>query len=298
MTDLLAPWSPAAPYEQAIEHAEYRAFIYGHPNTQYVRWWRAIINPAISRLTGRGASPFSKWIWEEQDVSNYRAVISDVRQMKRYLPHGDFETGDMSMMSMSNEIPVGDHDWVVPMGIEPRDARTMQYKEPLPRGGFAESPDGTVVSSGTTVTGAGTTFTAFHAGDILDCAGSQVRIDHIVSDTSLVVDVAPSPSWNGNTFTRRREAVSHYPLKSVEEIRDAEHIYHSESDFTIASDRFIVWNTAAGSPPPGSGLSIVYQYFPRFMCIPDMHITSHPVQGVASPQVVTLRLVKPETLQE
>ena len=68
---------------------------------------------------------------------------------------------------------------------------------------------GTVSSSGTTVTGVGTSFTqigsglGFSVNDIIvGSDGQQFRVTAVASNTSLTVDTAPSGAWSNVTIQR------------------------------------------------------------------------------------------------
>ena len=300
MSDLFAPDVPVASYETSLEPEEWRSFVYGHENSQRIRWWQAVIDPTYQRVTGR-ANPgtgATRWLHEEQDVSRFRAVVSDSRNMKRYMPQGVFEIGDLSLVCMPDEIPVGDHDWVMPMGRQAGEAWLLQCKEPLVRGSHQDKLAGVVSSSGTTVTGSGTHFlTDFSGVELIEVNKQAVRVVSVASDTVLTVDQAPSPAWAQNSYVRRRELLSYYPAHSVTDLRDATRRYVHGKDFVLLDGRNIRWLTV-NSPANGATMSTVYSYYPRYIVVPSMTLGSHGVGHRPQPILVTLRLAKPDTLQE
>ena len=304
MSDDIALDIPVAPYEQDLQPEDFRSLIYSHENRQFIRWWKAIVDPSFNRLSGAAfpQSNKTRWIYEEQNVARYMAIVSDTKNMKRYMPQGSFESGDLTLMCMPDEMPISDHDWVLPLGptLSGYDARTSIAKEPLIRGQRSEVGVGTLTSSGTAVTGSNTYFSTFlRAGDIVQSAEVPLRVASVISDTSLTLESAPSPAWNGNEFSRCREWLTYYPAQGIEEIRDTTKTYYPNTDFILASDgRTILWNSATGSPTPGATLSVRYDYYPKYMVVAGQILSTHRVQGIAQPQVVTLRIIKPDTLQE
>lgn len=294
MSDVFIP-----PYQSLLEAQEFRAFIYSDENAQHIRWWRAVVDPAFNRATGKATPQANtvKWLHEEQDVSRFQAIISDARVARRYYPQGSFVLGDLVMMTMPDEIPVDDHDWVCPIGGASGEARLLRSKEPMIRGARIEAGEGTASSAGNVIVGTGTAFSTFlRHGDILDALGQQLRITSISSDTALLLESAPSPAWSGNSYSRRRDLLTYYPAADIEEIRDADGLYIPADDFLLVGERTVNW--AGRSPAPGATFSIVYRYYPRYQVVPNMILGSHGIRKLPQPIVATLRLFKPDALQE
>jgi len=144
---------------------EFRAMLRVHPNSEYIRWKQALLNPAYDTRTGTSNSTnLSKWIWNEVDVSRFTAMIRGLKIARQYFPFGDLKDGDIMVTVMIDEIPIDDHDLVIPMGrisATPSgrpDYRTIQQKQILVRGNSVTKGPGTVSSFSESVIGTGTMF--------------------------------------------------------------------------------------------------------------------------------------------
>jgi hypothetical protein len=306
MSDGFAPEFSLAGYEQQLEPEEFRAMIRTHNLSQRVRWWRSSVDVSYNSRTGfqDAANNKPKWVHEEQDTQGFRAIIQDGRVMKKYQAQGEYTVGDMTCMTMPDELPFGDHDWVVPMGrvldlTRNQDIRLLQFKEGLMRGSRAETLTGTLTATGTAIVGVGTTFTtSLSIGDMIRAAGQCVRVSAITDNTHITADVAPSPVWSGNTFEKLTESVSMWPAFALESVRDAATIYILGVDVTLAADgRSLQWLSAT-SPAFDVPVSLVYRYYPRYQVLGDQGMFNTPVHGVPLPQIVQMRLVKQDTVQE
>jgi hypothetical protein len=300
----LPPNYRQTPFPQNFQPELWRAMIYGSPNRQSFRWWQATIDPTYDRRTGESnkTSEHYKWDHTEQNCGQYRALIADVRAIKKWLPQGEFQSGDIGMVFMPDEVDIGDHDWIQPLGLcaapagRPTNARTLQNKEPLVRGLSQVAATGTVSASGSAITGVGTAFlSTFQAGDILLCVNEGLRVASVTDNTHLTVEAAPSPLWNGNTFAKAVDLLLYYPVSEIVAIADASNTYAPGTDFVLGVDgRTIQWQSLH-SPSYNTPYSVVYRYLPLYEVIPDMGVGGFPVGGVPQPVGHTLRLVRPDT---
>lgn len=296
------------PFDEQFEPEDFRALIYGAATSQSVRWWRAEIDPSFDPATGIQAASAGKmkWLHTESDVSLYRALISDSSNRKRYFPQGVIEVGDMTIVVMPDEIAIGDHDWVMPIGRANEtvtgvtNARLLQHKVTLTRGTRVLIGAGIVSSSGTAVVGSGTTFTTtFNPFDVISAAGTKLRIAAIIDDTHLTLESVPITPWSGNNFSRLYDAFLYYPVWRVDSIVDASTRYVENVDYKLAPDgRSILWLSVTRSPAAGAPLSCVYSYYPKYEVLGDLGTRQHGVGGVRLPQTNLLRLVKPDSITE
>lgn len=228
--------------------------------------------------------------------------------MRRYLPQGTLQSGDLVITTMPDELPLSEEDWVLPNGrqigasppfMELPDARTFVYRQLLIRGASDVAGAGTISSSGAAVTGAGTAFASFvQIGDILRAAGQSFRVTAVASDTQITLDGSPSPAWSSISYTKAVEKLRHCPAVLIEEIRDAASIYKGGTDYALASDEETVqWKSAVNSPAPGTRYSIRYRYLPRYVVLGDMGLQRHVVRGERLPQRVIARIWNQETFR-
>jgi hypothetical protein len=299
------PDYPITPFLEDMEPEEFRATIYGCANSQQIRWWRALISPAYNPRSG-SADEKGKWLHEEQVVNRFRAAVSDGRTMKRYLPQGEIQSGDMTIVVMPDEIDLGDHDWVVCLGRSaaapvpgvPPNAPLYGQKEALVRGANVCDLIGNVSSAGAVVTGIGTRFlTDFTEGSLIRAAGRAYRILTIASDSQMTVESPPSPAWYENDFASATESLLWWPVFDIRDLRDAQRTYVPGVDFTLGRDeRTIVWRSGLSAPAPGATISAIYRYFPRYQVMGDQGLVNHAVRGVRLPSTFTMRLVRPDAL--
>jgi hypothetical protein len=285
---------------QRFDAEQFREMVYAHPGSEYVRWWRAIMDPSWSPKAGVPGSGREKWLREEQTgVSDYRAVVQGVQVLRRFYPQGTWEVGDILLTTMPDELPFGANDWICPMGRSgsgsdtTMDARVLPFKEAVVRGGDEMAMAGTVSSSGTAITGSGTAFsTALRIGDVLKAAGQSRRVVSITDPTHLAVDTAPSPVWSSVGYVRGREALGRSPAWALELVRDASTTYVVSGDVDLSTDGTeLQWASAGASPAAGATVSLAYRHFARYVVLPDYEMTRVRVGGVALPQRVTARLV-------
>jgi len=197
------------PWESDPE--DFRGLIYGAPNSERLRWWRAVPDPtfAPSSASAQTNAGGKKWLHIEQPVGPFRALVGGTRIVARYVPQGEYLSGDITLTTMPDELPLSSHDYIVTMGDvddtpAPIDARSMIYKETIRRGSIIVAQAGTIASSGTSVTGRGTQFTLLNPGDILVVARTPLgRIVSILNDTGLILDTPTALA--GNAFSVARE---------------------------------------------------------------------------------------------
>jgi hypothetical protein len=307
MSDGFVPEMAVTPYLQDLEPAEFRAMIYGSANAQQIRWWRALLNPAYNARNG-ATDERGKWLHEEVDVSQYRVAISDGRTIKRYLPQGEIQSGDMTVLVMPDEIDLGDQDWVICLGRQrsaplaglPSNAPLHTQKEAHVRGELTLARLGVVSSAGAVVTGIATHFlTDAPAGSIVRAAGASYRVLAATSDTRLVLESAPHPTWNENDYTVQAERLLWSPVFDIQDLRDTEQTYVSGVDYRVGDDeQTLVWISGAHCPPPGATFSVMYRNYPRYKVMGDQGLVNHAVNGVRLPSTFTLRLVKLDSMLE
>jgi hypothetical protein len=274
---------------------DFRAICYTHPNSERVRWWKAYPQLPLSR----GVTSQAKWSHVEQDVSAFRAIVQGERIARRYFPEaGQILSGDLFVTTMPDEIPLSDHDWIMPIGRFQQgdetlpDARTFTWKERLTRGAVLVDKAGTVSSSGTNVTGSGTAFTAdFTEGSVIQAGGQAFVVTAVTDDTHLAVESAPTPAWNGHDYSSGVETLLRTPAAEIVEIFDDQRAYNVDVDVRLASDgQTIEWLSAVKSPPAGGEFTIVYNYYPKYVVMPDLGRRRHGVRGLPLPQSVVCRL--------
>ncbi len=302
------PDIPVTPYEQLFDPELFRAMIYGQVGSQRLRWWRAVIDPTFDRPSGMQNAPagHEKWLREEQDIAQFCALIQGTQHAWRYLPQGEFETGDLLVTTMPDEIYLGDHDWVVALGKPqaapgfPQTARLLQYKEPLIRGLRTVAQTGTVSSVGAALTGTGTAFlSTLQAGDVVKALAQSLRVVAVADDTHLTLEAAPSPAWTGNSFVKRVDTLLYWPVGVIEEIRDSTMRYTPGLHYQLGADeKTVQWLSGTVSPAPDAPYSVVYRYFPLYEVQGQQGSDETPMGTAGLPITRTLRLVKPETIRQ
>ena len=289
-----------------LEPEAFRQLIYASAASQRVRWWKAFIDPTYDMRSGAAdvSAGKQKWMLVEQDVSQYRVIVQEGRAARRMMPEGTMESGDITVMSMPDEIALGDHDQLALMGRElagtnlATGARTIQMKEPVVRGQYEVSMAGTVSSSGTTVTGIGTSFTTLTVGSIIRAGQRTAKVTGISSNTSLTIDSPPIAAWNNNVFVSLVDRFVYYPVYRIEDVRDATKAYTSGVDYKLGADGMTLEWISANSPSAGSTYSVIYRFYPVYQVMGDLGLYNHTVDGVPLPQIVPLRLMKPDSMQE
>lgn len=292
-------------YQVDLDPEDFRSMIYGNENSQVIEWYRAIIDPDYDGTRNQADADKFKWLRERQpQAANYRVAIADARVMKRYLPQGEFIAGDLTVMFMPDEMDIGDHDWIIPLGrveaspLSRTNAKLLTSKEPMQRGKTEIAMAGTISSSGTAVTGIGTDFTLLRQGDILKAAVRSAIVESVEDEVSLTLADAPGVAWSGNSFVRCVEKLRLYPVAAIEEIRDNTSVYTLGVDYVLADDRRSVQWMSGHTPAMGARCSVVYKYVPKYEVIGDLGLVNHAVQGVPLPTTYTMRLVPPDTYAE
>lgn len=297
--DSSRPGAPIISQELGFDIADMRSFLYEHPNSTYVRWWRAVADPTFDPRTAtpQTTQGHQQWLREEQDVRKFRAVVSGHRIAAKYWAQGVVRTGDIMVTTMRDELPVSSHDQVVPIGkilshdgTYP-DARVDIAKEVIVRGSVATAMIGTVTNMGTAVLGTGTEFTKhLRVGSAVSSGRQNFIIAGISSDTLLNLDHIPNPGLNANNITALSEAMTYSPVASIDEIRDSTKKYINGTDYLLASDGVSIQWLLATAPVAGTRLSMTYRYLQMYVCLPDLGITRAPVNGVPMLQSVLCRL--------
>lgn len=85
---------------------------------EQIRWIRRMACPCVTPATGRPARDCPKcsgtgWLWEEQDVSAYRALITNQMPRQIFSSLGQFQLGDILCQTMPDEIPLAPRDAVI-----------------------------------------------------------------------------------------------------------------------------------------------------------------------------------------
>lgn len=285
--------------EDGFDPEEFRAMISTHPTSEHVRWWKAIPSYDMNPLVGLGDTyGADRWTRIEQSgIDGYFALIQGQRAMRRYLPQGALEQGDIVVTTMPDELPFGEHDWIMPIGKYGEGARSFLRLEVVVRGGYKQNPAGTISSSGSSVSGNGTSFLdTFRAGDIIEAAGQAFRIESVSNNDSLSIDGTPSPAWAGVVYHKLIDRTLYSPISTIESIYRGSSTYRPGVDYVVGEDmQSIQWLSADQSPAPGQRYGIRYRYYAKYVVQGDMGLQRHIVAGVKLPQVVVARLWKPET---
>jgi hypothetical protein len=120
--------------------------IYSHPSRQKIRWLRAWMSPNYDVMTGQQVTPDPAvdggWTWVEQFttangklVSDCRVLLQEVSTTKVVIPTGQTIVTDQSCLSMSDEIPLGMMDKIIPQGNHRGEVRRVEYKETITSSG-------------------------------------------------------------------------------------------------------------------------------------------------------------------
>jgi uncharacterized protein DUF4815 len=271
----------------------YRGWINTDPHSQRIRWWQAMLNPSYSNNLG------DKWLRTEQtDTSlNYRALVMPPEVTKQFMPYGQFQVGDQIVVTMTDEIPIGPEDWIVPIGqmdvglAEYPDTQTTIQNEALKRGSYQTAGVGTVSSSGTAVTGSGTSFLSlFSEGDLFSSAGQMIPVASVSSNTSLTLESAPSTALLNNAYSLASEQLLWQPAARIESIQDANKTYVQDTDYTLSTDQAtVLWTSPTNQPAPGATYTIRYRSFLKYIVLNDLVLTGQVVAGTPSCQAVLAR---------
>lgn len=209
-------------------------------------------------------------------------------------------------------------------------AARVTEKEVLTRGaGPAPSPApagtpgvGSIVipAGGVSVSGVGTAFLSFFApGDVLVTLGQALRVASVQSDTFLTLHdaVAERMTVSQARYERADERLRFWPGLRLVQVRDAERrVYVPGVDVDLVSsvtdeDEALVppliagagalgraerlrWTSAANSPAPGVGVSVIYERLPCYIVRSDLGISRRQEANGALPLSVVGRLWTPE----
>ena len=309
------PWSVFTPGWQT-ERA--RGFIYSHPSRQYVRWWKALPSPYYDPRTGKTQAPDATqnsavFQYVEQSVSKYQALFRDVDLRLIYSSAGKYIEGDQICVSMPDELPFGQYDIIQPLGSElvsstpplMRNARSYRYSETIRRGWKQVAQAGLLTSSGATVTTSGSfaaleilpgVMRAIQAGDIITSAGQSLVVSVVGSTTQVTLASAPSPAWAGFSWSLGVDLLRQNAVSTVENINATSGAYVLGVDFKVSSSGQAVEWLSTHSPAPDEGYGVSYRFIPRYQVIPDLGTIGPALDsGHFMPQIVTMRLVQPET---
>ena len=293
--DTPVPQGPVLSLAVSFDPEHFRAAIYRDPEGQRLWHDRATLDPRYDKVAAQPAQGTSKWVYTRQNTLGYLAQISPADTMRRYIDSGQLETGDVVVTVMPDEINLGDHDLITPLGRTDApgnpDAVTLEQKTVLIRGGTLVPQTGTVTNAGPTLTGTGTSFlTTLLPGDIVSCSGQGLRIVSVASDTILTLESAPTAVWNGNKFSKGVDLLERDP-QGVDDARDLGAVYRPGVDFALSGDqRAVQWRSLA-SPTPGSRYSVVYRYYPKYTVLGDLGSRQHGAGGVPMPRTFHCRMV-------
>ena len=295
------PWvSLSVDYDPELFRAEIRA----NPNSERIRWFKSRLSPTASRSKGVQSKDGKLYDYVEQTVLRQtRAKIEDERIVKNYIQSGEVQSGDIAVTVMLDEIPLADHDIIIPIGrydgnYPAVDARVFPFSDLYTRGKDTIKLAGTISSSGTTVTGTGTQFTTqLIPGDLIVVGSGSAVVKTISSDTSLTIVTAPNCVYSQQSFSIASEDFQNYPAAYIDEIVDANNVvYNNVTDVAVSADgKSIQWINPLNQPAFGVNFTVRYYYYPVYIIIPDYGTRRHVVKGKSMPMTVIARLVTPQT---
>lgn len=283
----------------SLDPAYQRSLIYASPLSERIRWWKAVHDPNNDEAQGKvnTSGGTDKWLREEQDVSTYRAIVGNTKIARKYFPQGDVMEGDIAITTMAGEIGLGDHDWVMPIGVNDTtwrglpDYRTTEHKEQVVRGGDETVMTGTVSSFGSTVTGTGTDFTQYRAGDVLKAGNQQLVVSTVVSVTQLTTVSGASPALSGNSHKRGRERLQFTPAVYLLRVLTSSRGYTYLTEVSLASDEATLkWIDPSIAPNPGQRISLAYDVRNLYLVQFDLGSDRHVVNGSSMTSTVLCRL--------
>jgi hypothetical protein len=319
-------------YPQRFDPGQFYSYVYSHPLSQEVLWYKAYPNTTYSKQTGLMADATtnpSKWDRQLQITTNRRAIISASRLSRDFTSFGKLELADVVIVSMPDELPLSENDWVVPMGRGELDqaglrAPSFVAKEYITRGNTKYVGNGTIAASGTTITGTGTNFlTDANIGDIIEAGGEQILITSISNSTRLTVETAPSPTWNGQKYSFCYDNLLFYPAAKLLDVYQdvagndysgqqywatafwdystgitANTLYDPKADLKIAADgRRIVWKSASMCPKVGEVYGVIYRHYLKYVVLPEVTVQRPSTAGFPLPQTTYARQWGPETFK-
>ena len=232
--------------------------------------------------------------------------IEDEHIVRQYVQAGDIRNGDVAITCMPDELPLGDHDLFIPIGLYDNiypypDCRVFPNLESFVRGGSKTQGPGTVSSSlsppSNVITGVGTSFlSTFVPGDLMLVGQNGFIINSLSSDTSLTVVEAPSCHFSANSYFLSREEVTYWPIAYIDQITDINMVtYDRVTDFTVSSDmKHIQWINPNNCPANGINYSVRYYNYPLYMIREDLGVRRPSVKGVPMPMTLIGSLIPPQ----
>jgi len=242
----------------SVDPEHFRGMIYASPDSEHIIWQKAFLDPVFSSSSTDADAGKVKYIYETQDTKDRRVVIAGEKMSRKY-EYAQMEMGDIVITSMQDELPLSDHDLIIPVGREAvnvnfqEDARTFSYKQLLTRGRESHAMSGTVSSSAAAVAGSGTRFlTQIHVGDFLEANKKSIRVVSVETDNILHLESIPVPAWNSNVPTRRYERLTKNTAQRLRDARDSSRGYNIPFEARIGSDmNSILWTGGVTSPDFG-----------------------------------------------
>ena len=265
--------------------------LYTSPNAVQFAWYRAIPDPTFDKEAGAidSAAGRGEYLRELQPGTFWCILDDSSSILKRYMPQGTWESGTVAVSYDPAVTPLSVYDWIVPMaqdGLIPSvpapgvpllpaanvKARTYVAKETIVRGAVQRVGTGTVTTSGTNVTGVGTTFsTSFAVGDILAISQFAARIIAIADNAHLTLDVPPPHNFIGIGYCICSDVLTYSPVARVSLVRSQSTSFLPDTDFTVTSGfpaallgDTIHWLSPTRSPAPGERYSVIYDYVARY----------------------------------
>lgn len=289
--------------EYGLDTADFRASIYRHPASQRIRWFKTAVDPAYNIQGPTAGTLYSKWLRNEIDVGSYMALVMNANRARQFIPGiGQVEQSDLVLVVLPDQIPLADHDVVIPCGRGAGGnapvSTVFTRREVIRRGSTLITQAGIVSSAGAVVTGAGTSFTTiYQAGDIMAVGSQQLRIVSVASNTSLTLEATPNPIFRGNAHAKAVDQTVYAPIAWLDTAQTSGTVYNPGpfSDVWYSADQqAIQWFSASNSPAPGVQYSITYRYMPMYEVREDLGLRIRPSTTMAMPQGVVARLWRPE----
>lgn len=273
----------------------FRSLIYTHVSSTRIRWFRAWQDPGYDQETAeydktRGSSVFR----EEVDyATQFRALINVVdRHVIRLLPVGTVRTGGLVVVTMADELPLGENDIIVPVGKSESanlpDSAWLTDKQTMVRGGTLEDGAGRISSRGTLITGEGTQFLSFfHAGSIIRTVDQYRVVSSVQDDTHMTLSAPFEHDLGGVRYQRAVDIFQNPPVFFIDGIRTSAGFVSPDTYALGAKGDRLEWLSADRAPAPGEKYSIIYRYFPRYIIRGTLGIENAPtVRGRMLTQAV------------
>lgn len=290
--------------EVGLDTADFRQMIYAHPASQIIRYFQTSLDPSYNIQGPTAGTLYSKWLRSEVDVSMYMALVQNATRARHFIPGiGDVGQGDLVITVLPDQIPLADHDIVIPCGRtvtgNTPSSTVFTNREVIRRGSTLLPQSGIVSSTTSVVTGVGTTFTStLMPGDIMAVGSQQLRVVSIASDTTLTLESSPVPVFRGNVWAKAVDRLTYPPVAWIDTVAITGYSYvpGPSSDVWFSADQqYVQWFSASNSPAPGVQYSITYRYQPMYEVREDLGLRIRPSTTTDMPQGVVARLWKPET---